>query len=139
LESLIDWLRFAVLFLNEMAKHPFGFFLLYFAGKAIASSVLAVLLSFRLLKLFDPTFAPSLSHYDAVTVFTSRFGRAVTYASWVAKKEWFAKGRQDVLAFDTRKGLSRTTIGLCWVSTVLVVLYVLDIVGILFSKFFGWI
>jgi hypothetical protein len=132
------WLRFVFFVLLKIGKQPFGPFFLFFVAKALVSSILAVVLSFKLLKRFDPFFARSLYHYDAVTVFTSRFGRTLTYATWVAKKEWFARGRQDVLAFDTRKGLSRTTVVLCWLCAVLVVLYLFDLVGIFIGKVAGW-
>jgi hypothetical protein len=125
-------------YMGKICSHFLGCFLLYVLLKALLSFVLASILSFRLLKRFDPPFAESLWYYYGAAPFSTRLGRTTTYAMWVAKKEWFARDRPDVLAFDTRESFSRTTIGLCWVSTVFVLLYLVDIAGIAVFRLLGW-
>ncbi len=81
-------------------------------------SLLAVnwVLARRLNPRLDPLLKKYVWFVDLIPAFTSRYSRAAIYAGLVVRKAFFAKKYPEVMAMDLKKGLSRSTVTLCWVS-----------------------
>lgn len=61
---------------------------------------------------FDPKFKRHVTTEYLEAPFG--FDRALAYATWVVRKEFFAMNDWKVLEFDTRAGLSKFTIWICY-------------------------
>jgi hypothetical protein len=80
---------------------------------------------------FDPYFKESLWMTELSN--SPAWGiRGLTYASWVAKKEWFGGGRTNVLQFNFRAHLGAPIYWLCvgWTALVIIWTAITAVLGI---------
>jgi hypothetical protein len=129
------WIKFFFHLVLAVASEPMGLFLLSFVSKLIVGSILIVILAPRLGRLFDAQFAKSIKYVEFETLFFTGIARATSYANWVAWNEVPLPSVESARHFNARKGLSPSTIAMCWVFVVLNWLYLVDLIGFAVWKF----
>jgi hypothetical protein len=116
MNEIIHWASVKYTSVSLFLSSPRHIILVLLGIQFISAWVLALTLGSRLCRRFDPRFRRHL-WWPAYPIFFPKAQRAIRYSQWVALNR-VAEFRADHASdFEARKGMSKSTIAMCWVLT----------------------